>query len=60
MLLEVKGPSFSAQLIMATLDHKLLGGLKRVNPETVAAERRVSSGNRAGKNNDYAAVAASS
>mmetsp|Transcript_26008 Transcript_26008/g.46992 ORF Transcript_26008/g.46992 Transcript_26008/m.46992 type:complete len:225 (+) Transcript_26008:3-677(+) len=61
MLLEVKGPSFSAQLIMATLDHKLLGGLKRVNPEAVA-ERRASASSRApgNANNDYAAVAAAS
>lgn len=55
VLLETKGPSFSAELIMATLDHKLLGGLKRVNPEGPAErERRVSRGN------EYAAVAASS
>jgi len=55
VLMETKGPSFSAQLIMATLDHKLLGGLKRVNPEVPAErERRVSRGN------EYTAVAASS
>jgi hypothetical protein len=56
VLMETKGPSFSAQLIVATLDHKLLGGLKRVNPEGLAErERRVSK-----EQNQYAAVAASS
>jgi Rad9 len=45
ILMETKGPSFSAQLIMATLDHKLLGGLKPVNTEAVAErERRASRG----------------
>lgn len=43
VIMETKGPSFSAQLIMATLDHKLLGGLKPVNTEAVAErERRAS------------------
>ena len=54
MLMETTGPSFSAQLIMATLDHKLLGGLRRVNPEGLAErERRVSRGH------EFAAVATS-
>lgn len=58
VLMECKGPTFSAQLIVATLDHKLLGGLKPINPDGPAERERRAS--RESGNQQYLPVAASS